>query len=263
MREHSRIFEVTKLQLQLMNKKNKYFLSENNIPFQDFFHFGLSADCAVFGYHNGEVRVLLIERDAEPFKGLWALPGDLVGLHEDLDEAAEKILKNLTGLENIFMEQFHSFATVDRHPAGRVTTVGYYSLVKSDNHEPAASSWAKSTQWFNINNLPKLAFDHECILDKGIRTLQRRVLYRPVGFELLPEKFTLAELQDLYEALLGTSFDKPNFRKKILSMDLLVQLKEVQTNVSHRPAKLFKFDETRYRQLRKEGFAFDLSVKSA
>ncbi len=245
----------------IMSDTNKFFISENNIPLQESFQFGLSVDCVVFGYHEGRVRVLLIERDAAPFRGSWALPGDLVSLEEDLRISASSILTKLTGLKDIFMEQFFTFGTVDRHPAGRVATVAYYSLVKSDNYEPVASSWAKSTRWFDIDDLPDLAFDHKVILTKGLRTLQRRVRYRPVGFELLPNKFTLLELHDLYEALLGVKFDKPNFRKKILSMDLLVQLDEVQANVSHRPAKLFRFDEKRYKELRKEGFAFDITVK--
>jgi 8-oxo-dGTP diphosphatase len=244
-----------------MNNPNKYFPSGDNLPSKEFFTFGLSVDCVVFGYHEGEVRVLLVERNAEPYKGSWALIGDLVHPEADLDKSANEVLTNLTGLTNIFMEQFHTFGSVDRHPLGRVITVGYYSLVRGNDYNPVASSWAKSTKWFNINDLPTLAFDHLEILKKGIRTLKRRVRYRPVGFELLPSKFTLLELQDLYEALLGYKFDKPNFRKKILSMDLLVQLDEVQSNVSHRPAKLFQFDETRYRELRKEGFAFDLTMK--
>jgi len=244
-----------------MNKTNKYFLSENNVPFQDFFNFGMSVDCVVFGYVAEEIKVLLVQRDAEPFLGSWALPGDLVPMDEDLADSASNVLSKLTGLEDIFMEQFHTFGSVDRHPAGRVATVGYYSLVKSDNYHPVASSWVKETQWFSIKELPELAFDHHIILDKAIRTLKRRVKYRPVGFELLPEKFTLLELQALYEALLDFKFDKPNFRKRILSMDLLVHDGEFQSDVPHRPAKLFQFDEKRYKQLRKEGFAFDLTMK--
>jgi len=241
-----------------VNKSNKFYLSENDTPLKDYFVFGLSVDCVVFGYHEGKIRVLLIERDAEPYRGSWALPGDLVSPKDDLLFSANSVLTKLTGLKNIFMEQFLTFGSVNRHPAGRVATVGYYSLVKSDNYDPVASSWAKSLKWFDIRELPELAFDHDRILDKGIRTLQRRVRYRPVGFELLPNKFTLKELQVLYEALLEVEFDKPNFRKKILSMDLLVQLDELETNVSHRPAKLFRFDEQKYKILRSEGFNFDI-----
>jgi 8-oxo-dGTP diphosphatase len=241
-----------------MRLAKKYFLSENNLPFSEFFVFGFSVDCVVFGYTQGKVKVLLIKRGAEPYLGSWALPGDLVNPEQNLLESANSVLNHLTGLSSVFLEQFKTFGDVERHPAGRVITVGYYSLVKSEKHQPVASAWAEETRWFDIHKLPPLAFDHKKILQSGIRTLQRRVRYRPVGFELLPKKFTLNELQSLYEALLISKFDKPNFRKKILSMDLLVPLNEKQQNVSHRPAKLFKFDETRYEALKKEGFVFDI-----
>ena len=236
----------------------KYFLSENNLPFSDFFQFGLSVDCVVFGYNQGKIQVLLIERNAEPFKGKWALPGDLVSLDMDLKDAASTVLFNLTGLKSVFLEQFKTFGKVNRHPAGRVATVGYYALIKGENYNPIASSWAKSISWFDINKLPKLAFDHRQILEYAIDTIKIMVRYRPIGFELLPQKFTLRELQDLYEAFLGYPLDKPNFRKKILSMDLLIQLNETQENVAHRPAKLFRFDEKRYLTLKKNGFNFEL-----
>lgn len=241
-----------------MKASNKYYITDSSLPLEENFTFGLSIDCVVFGYHEGEVRVLLVERGAKPYKGHWALIGDLVEPNSNLKDSANDVLEQLTGLKNIFMEQFFTFGSVDRHPAGRVVSVGYYSLLKSVDYHPIASSWAKSTKWFNINELPDLAFDHQEILKKGIETLKTKVRYQPVGFELLPSKFTLLELQALYEALLGYTFDKPNFRKKILSMDLLVPLNEVQENVAHRPAKLFKFDEKRYHSLRKEGFAFEL-----
>jgi 8-oxo-dGTP diphosphatase len=168
------------------------------------------------------------------------------------------VLFDLTSLDNVFLEQFQTFGCVDRHPVGRVVTVGYYALVETYRHNPVASAWARRTNWFPVDDLPKLAFDHQQILEKGIETLKRSVRYRPVGFELLPKKFTLADLQKLYEAILGYKFDKPNFRKRILSMNLLIPLNELQTNVSHRPAKLFKFDESRYESLKKAGFIFDI-----
>ena len=241
-----------------MNNPNSYYLTEKNTSLDEFFNFGLSVDCVVFGYHEGEVKVLLVERNEEPFRGAWALIGDLVHPKSDLAASANHILENLTGLNGIFMEQFFTFDEIDRHPLGRVVTVGYYSLVETDHYHPVASSWAKSTRWFSIKDLPDLAFEHQLILDKGIQTLKRRVRYRPVGFELLPKKFTLADLQTLYEALLDRVFDKPNFRKKILRMNFLTPLDEFEENVSHRPAKLYSFDEERYNHLRKEGFAFEL-----
>ena len=241
-----------------MNDLNTYFVTEKTTSLSEFLSFGLSIDCVVFGYHEGEVQVLLVERGVEPYKGSWALVGDLVHPCSDMASSANLILEKLTGLQGIFMEQFYTFDAVDRHPLGRVITVGYYSLVETNHYHPVASAWAKSTKWFSIRDLPELAFDHKEILEKGIQTLKRRVRYRPVGFELLPPKFTLGELQALYEALLEQKFDKPNFRKKILKMDLIKPLEEFQENVSHRPAQLYAFDEKQYNRLKKEGFAFAL-----
>lgn len=238
--------------------ESSYYISEFKMPLKDYFVFGLSIDCVVFGYHEGEIKVLLVQRDAEPFKGHWALIGDLVDPEQDLLYAANNVLEKLTGLKNIYMKQFFTFGSVDRHPLGRVVTVGYFSLVNSIDHHPIASSWAKSAEWFNINHLPELAFDHQSILSKGIETLKNDVRHKPTGFELLPDKFTLLELQLLYEALLGYKFDKSNFRKKILEMNILKPLNEVKENVSHRPAKLFRFDEKRYRILEQNGFSFEL-----
>jgi 8-oxo-dGTP diphosphatase len=240
-----------------MKIPSSYFISDHTIPLNEYFVFGLSIDCVVFGYHEGEIKVLLVQRDAEPFKGHWALIGDLVEPDKTLEEAANNVLESLTGLKNIYMKQFFTFGSVDRHPLGRVVTVGYFSLVNSIDYQPIASSWAKSAEWININNLPELAFDHYQILQKGIETLKNEVRHKPTGFELLPKKFTLLEIQLLYEALLGYKFDKSNFRKKILEMNILRPLNEVKLNVSHRPAKLFEFDEKRYRMLEKEGFSFE------
>jgi 8-oxo-dGTP diphosphatase len=241
-----------------METQNSYFLSDHTIPLHEYFVFGLSIDCVVFGYHEGEIKVLLVQRDVEPFKGHWALIGDLVAPDKNLEEAANNVLENLTGLKNIYMKQFFTFGSVERHPLGRVVTVAYFSLVNSINYQPIASSWAKQAEWININSLPELAFDHYAILCKGIETLKNEVRHKPTGFELLPKKFTLLEIQLLYEALLGYKFDKSNFRKKILEMNILRPLNEVKENVSHRPAKLFEFDEKRYRKLEKEGFSFEL-----
>lgn len=237
---------------------NSYYLSDYKFPLEDYFVFGLSIDCLVFGYQDGEIKVLLVQRDTEPYKGHWALIGDLVEPEQNLKDAANNVLEKLTGLTDIYMKQFYTFGSVDRHPLGRVVTVGYFSLVNRTDYKPIASSWAKSAEWFSINNLPELAFDHLKILLKGIETLKSEVRNKPTGFELLPKKFTLLELQLLYEALLGYKFDKSNFRKKILEMNILKPLKEVKDNVAHRPAQLFQFDERRYRMLEQKGFSFEL-----
>lgn len=237
---------------------NQFYISENNVPFKDLFIYGLSVDCVIFGYHNNSIQVLLIERGADPYKNQWALPGDLVNDNENFKRAAKRILQKLTGLTDIYLEQFFAFGSPNRHPAGRVATVGYFSLVKNIDYHPVASSWALQTKWFDINELPKLAFDHDLIIKKAIKVLRKKVKTEVLGFELLPEKFTLMELQRLYECLLGDKFDKPNFRKKILGMKILTPLNELQQNVAHRPAKLFQFDKTHYEKLQKKGFEFDL-----
>lgn len=238
--------------------KNQFAVPYYEIPFEKFFQFGLSVDCVVFGYHQGRLKVLLIQRGAEPFKGEWALPGDLVYPNEAIDVSAKRILKELTGIENLFMEQTKVYGRVDRHPAGRVITTGYYSLIDIAKYDPHASAWADGVYWVDVDQVPNLAFDHDEILCDALQILRMRVRHQPVGFELLPQKFALADLQALYEAILNQRFDKANFRKKILSMNLLISLKENQKDVPHRPARLYSFDKLRYDQLRAKGFSFEL-----
>ena len=228
------------------------------IPIEKFFQFALSVDCVILGYHENALKLLVIERGTEPHKGKKALPGDLVYPTEDMELAANRVLKDLTGLEDVFLTQSKSYGQVDRHPIGRVVTVGYYSLISVDRYQPLASSWAANVVWVDVNELPELAFDHRNIVNEVLTTLRERVRLQPIGFELLPKKFTLRELQELYEAILGTSFDKANFRKKILSMNLLKDTKEIQKDVSHRPAKLFSFDKNAYESLLNKGFNFEM-----
>lgn len=240
------------------SEKNQFAVPFYEIPFEKFFQFGLSVDCEVFGYHEGRLKVLLIQRGAQPFKGKWALPGDLVYPNEAIDVSAKRILKELTGIENLFMEQTKVYGKVDRHPAGRVITTGYYSLINIAKYDPHASAWADGVYWVDVDQCPALAFDHDEILADALQILRMRVRHQPVGFELLPEKFALADLQALYEAILNQRFDKANFRKRILSMNLLISLKENQKDVPHRPARLYSFDKQRYDELRAKGFSFEL-----
>jgi 8-oxo-dGTP diphosphatase len=215
-------------------------------------------DCVVFGFDEGELKVLLIERGLEPFKGRWALPGGFVRVDETLDEAARRELVEETGLKNVFLEQLYTFGAVERDPRERVVSIAYYALVKLSNHRAKAATDAANAQWFPVSKLPKLAFDHPEILRTALARLQGKVRYQPIGFELLPEKFTLSHLQHLYEAVLETELDKRNFRKKVLSFGLLVPLEETQMVGRHRPAQLFRFDQKRYEQLRKKGFHFEI-----
>ncbi len=218
----------------------------------------VTVDCVVFGLDEQELKVLLIERDLEPFKGQWALPGGFVRPGESLEQTAFRELQEETGLKDVFLEQLYTFGDVDRDPRGRVVTVAYYALVNLGDHTIQAATDVKNAAWFSIDDLPKLPFDHQQIFDTALKRLKAKVRYEPIGFELLSEKFTLTQLQRLYEKVLDMPIDKRNFRKKILSMELLKELNEVEVDVAHRAARLYKFDETKYRQLKEKGFNFEI-----
>src|SRR6266446_3749251 len=218
----------------------------------------LTVDCVVFGFDEGELKVLLIQRGLIPFKGRWALPGGFVRVEETLDQAARRELIAETGLTNVFLEQLYTFGAVDRDPRERVVSVAHYALVKLSEHEAKAATDAANARWFPVSKTPKLAFDHADILATALARLKGKVRYQPIGFELLPPRFTLSQLQHLYEAVLGTDLDKRNFRKKVLGFGLLVPLKETQMAGRHRPAQLFRFDTDKYEKLKKRGFNFEL-----
>ncbi len=239
-------------------EKSQFAVPYYAISYDKFFQFGLSVDCVVFGYFERKLKVLLIKRGAEPFKGSWALPGDLVYPNENIEVAAQRVLRDLTGIADLYMEQTKVYGQVDRHPAGRVITTGYYSLIDIARHDPHAAAWADGVYWVDLDEVPHLAFDHDQILADSLQILRQRVRHQPVGFELLPKKFALADLQALYEAILSESYDKANFRKRILAMNLLINLKENQKDVPHRPARLYSFDKKRYDELIAKGFSFEL-----
>ncbi len=241
----------TNRELPDLKKKNSISNSKEltahydyKIPLDDFFQCALSVDCVIFGYHGNDVKMLLIKRGAAPFKGEWALPGDLMYPDENLNCAAQRVLKSLTGIDDLFMEQATSFGKTDRHPVGRVITVSYYALVNIEDYRPEALSWADELEWISLSEIPALAFDHKDILDSAIYKLKKDLWTRPIGFKMLPEKFTLKDVQQLYELILNTKFDKSNFRKKMLSSEFLEPLGELQSNVRHRPAKLYKVSES-------------------
>jgi len=218
----------------------------------------LAVDCVVFGLDEDDLKILLIQRNLPPFEGKWALPGGFVQMAETLEEAAKRELKEETGMQNLFLEQLYTFGAVDRDPRERVVSVAYYSLVNLCDHELKAATDARDAAWFSVDDLPSLAFDHIEIVGVALKRLKGKVVYEPIGFELLPVKFTLTQLQKMYEKILERPIDKRNFRKKILGMDLLQELDEVQVDVSHRAARLYKFDEKRYQKLRQRGFNFEI-----
>lgn len=218
----------------------------------------LAVDCVVFGVDE-DLKVLLIQRAIEPFRGRWALPGGFVQMTETLDEAARRELLEETGLTSkVYLEQLYTFGAVERDPRERVVSVAYVALVKLLDHRVQAATDAREAAWFSLSDLPPLAFDHETIVARGVERLRSKVRYAPVGFELLPPKFTLSALQRLYEVILEKPLDKRNFRKKVLGMGILVELDEVEQDVAHRAARLYSFDKKRYRELEREGFYFDL-----
>jgi 8-oxo-dGTP diphosphatase len=238
----------------------------------------VSVDCVIFGFDEGELKVLLIERDlpdnieSKPdFKQL-CLPGNLVDDNEDLDTSARRVLRELTNLDNIYLEQFYAFGDPDRVkdardvqwlsavrsvPNARVITVAYYSLVRIDHYKPSAASFARKAFWCPVSEVPHLAFDHNKILDKAIKSLKINLRLQPVGFELLPDKFTLGQLQRVYETILGVSLDKRNFRRKILNKGFIRPLTEKQKGVPHKRARLFEFDKEKYQQLRNVEYDFE------
>jgi ADP-ribose pyrophosphatase YjhB (NUDIX family) len=218
----------------------------------------LTVDIVVFALDAEDLQVMLVERDLKPFAGQWALPGGFVRVDESLDEAARRELEEETGLQGIFLEQLYTFGALNRDPRERVVTVAYYALVNLQGHEVHASTDARNAAWFAVNDLPKLAFDHESILKAAYERLKGKVRYQPIGFELLPEKFTLRQLQHLYEVVLDRELDKRNFRKKVLGMEIVKETNEIEQDVAHRAARLYRFDKRMYDRLTKQGFNFEI-----
>lgn len=214
----------------------------------------VTVDIVVFGYDGGkQLKMLLIRRGNEPFKGSWALPGGFVDMDENLETAALRELEEETGVRDLYVEQLYTFGQPERDPRGRVISVAYFSLVNLQDHPAEAASDADKAEWFPIDELPELAFDHSDIITAANNRLAAKVRYQPIGFELLPEEFTLGQLQQLYETVLNVKegFNKRNFRTRILRTGILEEVGR-QTNVAHRPAVLYKFNQVTYEQLARQ-----------
>lgn len=218
----------------------------------------LAVDCVVFGVDDEDLKVLLIERRLAPFAGAWALPGGFVRVGESLEQAARRELREETGLVDLYLEQLYTFGDPGRDPREHVVSVAWYALVRLADHQVRAATDARSAAWFAVDNPPPLAFDHQRILEVARQRLQGKLRYQPIGFELLPERFTLRQLQRLYEIILNRPFDKWNFRKKIQSMDLLEELDEFEAPAAHRAARLYRFRRDRYEKLTRTGFLFEI-----
>lgn len=211
---------------------------------REFFQIAISVDCVIFGFDKNELKVLLIKSDLEEFKDQWSLLGDLVRPDENLDSASYRVLKDRTGLDDVYLEQVYAFGDVNRHPAGRVITTAYYSLINIKDHQPKLSD--NELHWHPVNEIATLAFDHKKILDTCLERLQSKIEEHPIVFNLLPEKFSLRELQNLYESILGVKMDRRNFRKKFFLMNWLEDVNELEQDVPHRPGKLYRFNSTKF-----------------
>ena len=218
-------------------------------------HPSVTTDCVIFGFDGTRMKVLLVQRGIEPYKGRWAFPGGFLQMDESAEEGALRELREETGLSGAFIRQFHTFSAPDRDPRERVITIAFYALVRIE--EVTGGDDAADARWFALDEVPQLAFDHDQILRKAEQALRQQIHFEPVGFELLPEKFTLRELQNLYEAILGVRFDKRNFSNKINRLGLLEPLDEKVNPSRKKEATLFRFNKTKYDELKQKGFRLE------
>ena len=218
-------------------------------------HPSVTTDCVIFGFDGSELNVLLVKRGVEPYKGRWAFPGGFLKMDENAETGARRELKEETGLDTAYMKQFHAFTEPGRDPRERVITIAYYALVKMT--EVKGGDDAEEAQWFPIGDVPSLAFDHDRILRTAQRELRKQIHFEPIGFELLAEKFTIRDLQNLYEAILDVKFDRRNFYNKMKKLELLVQLNETVRQSAKKDALLFSFNASKYAELKQKGFRLE------
>ena len=227
--------------------------------YQEHEKFHVAVDYIIFGYDEGgrELKVLLLKRNFQPAKGNWSLMGGFLKNSEAIDDAAKRILNQLTGLTEVYMEQLYTFGEIDRDPGARIISVAYFALIKINASDLELVKNHGAT-WVPISSLPQLIFDHTAMVERALKKLQIRARTQPIGFELLPDKFTIPQLQGLYEAIYNKILDKRNFRRKLLSMDLLEKLEEKEKESSRKGAWYYRFDPKKYEDLLKRGFNFEL-----
>ena len=218
-------------------------------------HPAVTTDCVIFGFDGTRLNVLLIERGIEPYKGRWAFPGGFIRMEETAEECARRELREEAGLEASYMRQYHTFSTLDRDPRERVITIAYYALVQLSN--VVGGDDARSAQWFALDDVPRLAFDHDVILRYAITELRQQIHFEPIGFELLPPQFTMTQLQRLYEAVLGVKFDRRNFYNKMRHLGLLIETGETVTLPNRKEAILYSFNRERYTELKESRFRLE------
>lgn len=218
----------------------------------------VATDCIIFGFDKGNLKLLIFKRRVEPLVGTWSLIGSFVKLKEDVAEAAQRVLKEITGLENVFMEELKTYGAADRDPGFRCISIAQYALIRINDYDRELVE-KHGAHWYDINELPDLVLDHNQMVQDALARLRRKARYKPLGFELLPEKFTIPQLQQLYEAIYQKALDPRNFRKKVLSLNVLEKLDEKDKTTSRRGAFLYKFNYENYQKLLKDGFNFEIS----
>lgn len=229
-------------------------MSENRYCYK-YPHPSVTADCVIFGFDGVSIKVLLVQRGIEPYKGKWAFPGGFMQIDETVEECARRELEEETGLKNASVEQFYTFSDVNRDPRERVITVAHYALVRLS--EVKGGDDAASAQWFAESEIPSLAFDHDRILRMARNCLKERICFEPIGFELLPEVFTMSELQNLYEAILEVKFDRRNFYNKMLKLGILTEAEPRAEQASRRTPTKYRFNAAKYAELKQKGFRLE------
>ncbi len=217
----------------------------------------ITVDCVIFGFDENELKVLLIKSDLEIFKDKLSLLGDFAADNEETDDAAYRVLRERTGMDDVYLEQVKVFSDPNRHPGGRVITIAYCSLLNIEHHQIKIA--ANELRWHNVREVQNLAFDHKSIIDTCYQWLQKRIQEHPLGFNLLPEKFSLRELQNLYEVILNIKLDRRNFRKKFFSMDFLEDTGEYEDDVPHRPGRLYQFNFQKYERSKRKWVGIDFN----
>ena len=229
--------------------------TEEKLYCYEYPHPSVTTDCVIFGFDGTKLSVLLVKRGVEPYEGKWAFPGGFLKMEEDAETGAKRELQEETGLEDAYMRQFHTFSAPERDPRERVITIAYYALVRMQ--EVKGGDDAAEARWFTLDKVPQLAFDHDRILRKAEQALRQQIHFEPVGFELLPEEFTIKELQNLYEAILDVRFDRRNFYNKMKRLGMLEQLGETVNPSQKKEAFLFRFNKAKYDELKQKGFRLE------
>lgn len=236
-------------------------MDNSNLPLNDIYapekRIYVATDCIIFGFDNDILKLLVFERRVEPFKGTLSLIGSFVKPNEAANEAARRVLNEITGLENIFMEELKTYSNIDRDPGARCISIAHYALIRIDDYDKELVA-KHDAIWYEVDKLPKLVLDHDLMIEDALNRLRRKAKFYPIGFELLPKKFTIPQFQNLYEAIFQKTLDTRNFRKKLMSLKLLIPLNEKDKSSSKKGAFLYKFDYKKYKRLEEKGFNFSL-----